>query len=59
MALKMDPSLGMPAAQVARAYLPSMEGTRHGKTIDPHKLAADKASPSGANSACGRAANGS
>ena len=30
MALKMDPSLCMPAAQVARAYLPSMEGTRHG-----------------------------
>ena len=30
MALKMDPSLGMPAAQVARAYLPSMEGIRHG-----------------------------
>ena len=39
-ALKMDHSLGIPAAQVARAYLPSMEGTRHGQTIDPHKLAA-------------------
>ena len=39
-ALKMDPSLGMPAATVARAYLASVEGTAIGQTIDPRKVAA-------------------
>ena len=39
-ALKMDPSLGMPAASVALAYVASVEGTATGQTIDPRKLAA-------------------
>lgn len=38
-ARKMDPSLGMPAARVAQAYLASVEGTMTGQTIDPRKLA--------------------
>lgn len=38
-ARKMDPSLGMPAALVAQAYLASVEGTMTGQTIDPRKLA--------------------
>ncbi|HBR49009.1 MAG TPA: short chain dehydrogenase [Nitrospira sp.] len=37
-ARKMDPSLGMPAARVAQAYLASVEGTMTGQTIDPRKL---------------------
>jgi NAD(P)-dependent dehydrogenase (short-subunit alcohol dehydrogenase family) len=36
-ALKMDPSIGMPAAKVANAYLVSIEGTMTGQTIDPRK----------------------
>jgi len=40
-ALKMDPSLGMPATTVAQAYLASVEGAATGKTIDPRKLAAN------------------
>jgi NAD(P)-dependent dehydrogenase (short-subunit alcohol dehydrogenase family) len=38
-ALKMDPSLGMPAAQVAQAYVASLDGTATGQVIDPRKLA--------------------
>lgn len=37
-ALKMDPSAGMPAATVAQAYLASIEGTMTGQVIDPRKL---------------------
>ncbi len=40
-ALKMDPSLGMPAITVAQAYLASIEGAATGQTIDPRKLAAN------------------
>ena len=39
-ALKMDPSLGMPAAVVARAYVASIEGTATGQVIDPRRFAA-------------------
>ncbi len=39
-ALKMDPSLGMPAMTVAQAYLASVEGAATGQTIDPRKLSA-------------------
>lgn len=39
-ALKMDPSLGMPAAAVAQAYLAGVEGAATGQIIDPRKLAA-------------------
>ncbi|HEU4685153.1 MAG TPA: short chain dehydrogenase [Nitrospira sp.] len=35
-ALGMDPSGGMPADQVGRAYLESVEGRRHGEIIEPH-----------------------
>jgi NAD(P)-dependent dehydrogenase (short-subunit alcohol dehydrogenase family) len=38
-ALKMDQSLGMPAAQVAQAYVASVEGTATGRVIDTRKLA--------------------
>jgi hypothetical protein len=38
-ALKMDPSPGLPAATDARAYLASVEGTATGHTIDPRTLA--------------------
>lgn len=38
-ARKMDPSPGMPAAVVAKAYLASVEGTMTGQTIDPRRLA--------------------
>lgn len=38
-ALKMDPSLGMPTAAVARAYVASIEGSDTGQVIDPRKLA--------------------
>lgn len=37
-ARKMDPSHGMPAASVAKAYLASVEGTMTGQTLDPRKL---------------------
>jgi len=40
LALKMDPSPGMPAAQVAQAYLASLQGTETGRIIDPRQLAA-------------------
>lgn len=40
-ARKMDPSLGMPASQVARAYLVSVEGNATGQIIDPRKLTAE------------------
>lgn len=39
MALKMEPSHGMPAAKVAHAYIASVEGTMTGQTIDPRKVA--------------------
>jgi len=39
-AQKMDPSLGMPAAAMARAYLASVEGTATGHIIDPRKFTA-------------------
>jgi NAD(P)-dependent dehydrogenase (short-subunit alcohol dehydrogenase family) len=34
-ARKMDPSIGLPAATVAQAYLAGVEGTATGQTIDP------------------------
>lgn len=37
-ARKMDPSPGMPAVSVAKAYLASIEGTMTGKMLDPRKL---------------------
>ncbi len=36
----MDPSIGLPADLVARAYLASVEGTMTGQVIDPRKIAA-------------------
>ena len=33
----MDPSIGIPADQVAQAYLASVEGTMTGQTLDPGK----------------------
>jgi NAD(P)-dependent dehydrogenase (short-subunit alcohol dehydrogenase family) len=39
-ALKMDPSLGMPASAVAQAYLASVDGTTTGQIIDPRAFAA-------------------
>jgi NAD(P)-dependent dehydrogenase (short-subunit alcohol dehydrogenase family) len=38
-ALKMDQSLSMPAAQVAQANVASVEGTATGQVIDPRRLA--------------------
>jgi NAD(P)-dependent dehydrogenase (short-subunit alcohol dehydrogenase family) len=37
-AMKMDPAQGLPAAQVARAYVAAVEGTMRGATIDPRAL---------------------
>ena len=37
-ARKMDPSRGMPAASVAKAYLTSIEGAMTGQTLDPRTL---------------------
>jgi len=39
-ALKMDPSLGMPVAAAAHAYLASVEGDGTGHIIDPRKFVA-------------------
>lgn len=39
-ARKMDPSIGLPAAIVAQAYVMSVEGNLTGQTIDPRKLSA-------------------
>ncbi|MEO8549165.1 MAG: short chain dehydrogenase [Kofleriaceae bacterium] len=36
-AMKMDPSHGMPAAEVAKAYVASVEGKLTGQTIDPSR----------------------
>ena len=36
----MDPSIGIPADQVAQAYLASVEGTMTGQTLDPRQIAA-------------------
>ena len=36
----MDPSIGLPADWVARAYLASVDGTMTGQVIDPRKIAA-------------------
>lgn len=36
----MDPSIGIPADQVAQAYVASVEGTLTGQTLDPRKIAA-------------------
>ena len=36
-ARKMDPSIGLPAATVAHAYLASVEGTATGQTLDPRQ----------------------
>ncbi len=36
----MDPSIGIPADQVAQSYLASVEGTMTGQTIDPRKRSA-------------------
>jgi NAD(P)-dependent dehydrogenase (short-subunit alcohol dehydrogenase family) len=38
-ARKMDPSIGLPAATVAKAYLSSVEGTATGQTLDPRTFA--------------------
>ncbi len=38
-ARKMDPSIGLPAATVAQAYLAGIEGTATGQTIDPRTFA--------------------
>ena len=38
-ARKMDPSIGLPAATVAQAYLAGVEGTVTGQTIDPRTFA--------------------
>ena len=37
--LKMDPSIGLPAATVARAYVAAIEGKHQGETLDPAQLA--------------------
>lgn len=37
-ALKMDPSHGLPAAEVAKAYVKSVEGDATGQTIDARKV---------------------
>jgi NAD(P)-dependent dehydrogenase (short-subunit alcohol dehydrogenase family) len=37
-ALKMDPSIGMPAKSVAGAYVHSVEGSMTGQTLDPRRL---------------------
>lgn len=37
-ALDMDPSLGMPAAEVAKAYVHSVEGKTNGEIIDARKF---------------------
>jgi NAD(P)-dependent dehydrogenase (short-subunit alcohol dehydrogenase family) len=42
-ARKMDPSIGLPAATVAQAYLAGVEGAMTGQTIDPHAFAAKHA----------------
>ncbi|MEP7153346.1 MAG: short chain dehydrogenase, partial [Nitrospira sp.] len=36
----MDPSIGLPADRVARAYLASVDGTMTGQVLDPRKIAA-------------------
>jgi NAD(P)-dependent dehydrogenase (short-subunit alcohol dehydrogenase family) len=38
-AMGMDPSGGMPAAQVARAYVDAVQGTHTGRTLDARKYA--------------------
>jgi NAD(P)-dependent dehydrogenase (short-subunit alcohol dehydrogenase family) len=40
LAYKMDPSAGLPAAEVAKAYVQSVEGDSTGKTIDARKVSA-------------------
>jgi NAD(P)-dependent dehydrogenase (short-subunit alcohol dehydrogenase family) len=42
-ARKMDPSIGLPAATVAQAYLAGVEGAMTGQTIDPRAFAAKHA----------------
>ncbi|MEQ1656446.1 MAG: short chain dehydrogenase, partial [Nitrospira sp.] len=42
-ARKMDPSIGLPAATVAKAYQSSLEGAMTGQTIDPRAFAAKHA----------------
>jgi NAD(P)-dependent dehydrogenase (short-subunit alcohol dehydrogenase family) len=37
-ALKMDPANGLPAAEVAKAYMLSVEGNATGRTIDARKV---------------------
>ena len=43
LARKMDPSIGLPAATVAKAYQSSLEGAMTGQTIDPRAFAAKHA----------------
>jgi hypothetical protein len=43
MALKLDPSLGLPTATVAQAYLGSVEGATIAQPIDPRTLAVHSA----------------
>lgn len=38
LARKMDPSIGLPAATVAQAYVASVEGTATGQILDPRTL---------------------
>jgi NAD(P)-dependent dehydrogenase (short-subunit alcohol dehydrogenase family) len=38
-ALKMDPSQGLPAATVARAYVAAVTGRANGETLDPAAFA--------------------
>lgn len=37
--LQMDPSIGMPAEAVAKAYVAAVEGKHQGQTLDPAQLA--------------------
>jgi len=39
-ARSMDPSIGIPADQVAQAYVASVEGSMTGQTLDPRQIAA-------------------
>lgn len=38
--LGMDPSIGLPAAEVAKAYVASVEGSHQGAILDPRRLGA-------------------
>lgn len=42
-ALKMDESVGLAAADVARAYVAAVEGTQRGEVLDPARLVVARA----------------